>query len=432
MFSKWIILVLCMLLECNNALPIITSNITQIQYEIDERCVKRLCRLNKSSDSFKVFVSAGCEQESCSKLIEKKNHLEEELHSLPLAIELLDVSSNTMAFIQQMIQLNDIFVFHRQQQEIHDVEEKEEGLGKIMVWEYGNQTHGPISMLYAFQQNTFGKVGNIHQGPIRDWEEDLFQFKRIPAYECIRKVRRNNLLLFSSHEANTKQGQEKLNNIIMKHCLSPDRIADEEDEKESRLELWGKAGELGLLSEEDKLQSPYEFIEALFKEHNTPNEKQQEEEIWLSISWVPVYDEFHDGLGHGERYEVILMELVSVFELNNIPNASPIITLFDGTTRRVLHRKFAGLIACKDDDLESVIHCVKKAVPNIYQVNRIVWSSGFTGDYNHYGEIKNDWNDDTIYKSHGKFPPRFEDQEANKKTTYNDDDDENKVSKEEL
>ena len=141
------------------------------------------------------------------------------------------------------------------------------------------------------------------------------------------------------------------------------------------------------------------------------NSHREDVNVWLSVSWAPVFDYYHEGLGHGDRYDALFLELVNVDPVidANLPGSSPIISVKEGHKARVLLRKFFALVACEDDDLESVLRCVRKTTPNIFLMDRIVWGLGFIRDTEKYQEIENDWNADPAYTGHGVLPPRFED-----------------------
>ena len=199
---------------------------------------------------------------------------------------------------------------------------------------------------------------------------------------------------------------------MAKHCIPP-KPFDEDEEEAARIELWEKAFQLNLISPSEFSLNPKLYVKNLWNEMQEKLKVQEEKEFWLSISWVPVYEDFHEGLGYGDRFDVLLLELLETFPFNDIPNVSPIISKKNGKIRRVESRKIAALISCEDEDLESVIYCVKRSVPNIYLVKEIVWGLGFVSDLINYGEIEQDWNSDPMYSTTGEFPPKYEDDNGN-------------------
>ena len=365
--------------------------ISEVIWTTDVECSISQCRMTDSAS--KKVLTTSCERELCSKH-ELVLSSEESLRSRPLAFVLLQYESSTISEISRYLQgVVDVFIQNQDDTQI------EHGLAHIL--EYGQNKFGaePFNIVQALHRGTLGGLRNILVGPV---QPKPHLPSKASALACIRELRRQSPAL---DETDTDKFVR-----MMKTCSGMDLPQDNEDFEHNRAELWVKALKLNLLDASIKnTKSHGEYAAEIWRDV-VESRSAKDDKIWLSVSWVPVFDYYHQGLGHGDRYEALLLELVQIEPFNpNVPTASAILSTKGGRIGRVKSRHLFALLACEDDDLESVVRCLKRATPNIFMLDQIVWGMGFVGDYSHYHELEDDWNADPVYSSHGQFPPKYED-----------------------
>jgi len=358
---------------------------SEVVWLTNSSCVEKSCRLRDSATL--TLLTSSCSREVCSvpSLITSDW---EQLKSRKLAAYFKSLSSETLKAIVHVLDGIPVFTTATQMY-------KSSGLmDEMYLYEYGNRRKvpGPINLLNAVQKGSFGGIRGLNNGPIPKLSQ-LIENRSFRA--CTRELRRHSVGL--RDEDLEKVAASKLNACFEDE--SDDVVAD------SRDELWDKAKKYNVVNADVMSLSAVEYVNMLW------SEMKLETEYWISISWVPVFEELQDGLGHGDRAEVLLIELVETFLFDDIPNVSPVLVTRGGRRVKVKQRRLAALSACDDDDLESVISCVRRSVPNVYAVSQFVWSMGFAGNREKYSEVESDWNADEAYYGSGEFLPRYEDLE---------------------
>jgi len=399
--------------------------VNEVVWTTDAKCVFDQCRL-EDSPTLRALTTS-CPRERCSEY-QLVSSSEEEFSRRPFAIVIPQADSRVIqAIILYLNGVVDLFIVQAKTNSTRTVAD---------IYEYGKLQHSGIDIVRAVKRGSFGGVRAIEEGPIQKPSEVLkrrlvlhegkVKEAKRPLKECLRQIKENSVGL-------REEDMDEYIRQMMRTCLlfAEDDYEGGDDEdngseitsiravEDARDELWEKALQLGLVPDGPlRSLNASQYLREIWRE--IEHDVGRDNLFWLAISWVPVFDELHEGLGHGDRYEVLLLELVHVERFSEFPDVSAVISTKSGSdSMRVRHRRLLALSACDDDSLESVLRCVRASVPNLYLFNRVVWGMGFVGD-ERYSQIEADWNGDPAYYSSGEMPPKYEDKEMMQKAARNE------------
>lgn len=351
------------------------GTVFRVRWSTNQTCVAEECgRLDESSASFKLIskfhFNVTCATELCGVA---------EFQPVPFT-ELAEQERAIVMFVSNMSSLSK---FHLRlpgdnlfaiQQPAH--------AGKISLFEYGMPAHIPIDLSLMQNRGLPDKSNNN-----LTWELNALLTENPNCVE-----------VFQQYSLGMKREEEE---ALLERCAQQDQF-EEDNHFESNNELFVKAHDLGLISDESLRMGKTQYLHQLMDFHDPR---------WISISWVPVFESYHGKLGHGQRSDALLLELIE-----SGPHAENTVVTRAGKRFQVKHRRFVALITCQNDDLDMVIKCIKHELGlYVYRVEHIVWGLGFVGDYFKYSHLEPDWNADPIYTSNGEMLPRNKGEKQNQK-----------------